>query len=126
LSLMNSIQSFKCFSISLSDKHCNKNVFCHWNVWTQNEKYYIRQIGSKARIKQAKLAFIGVPPISPINDIDNRIAYQNHFSNRQSRTHILFLFSKPQAMNSFENRNKKCDMLTLMPRKSRSAKISCY
>jgi len=28
-------------------------------------------------------------------------------------------------MNSFKNKNKKCDELTLMPRKSRSVKISC-
>jgi len=27
--------------------------------------------------------------MSPINDIDNRIAYQKHLLNRQSGTHIL-------------------------------------
>jgi len=51
-------------------------------------------VGSRIRIKQAKLTLKSTPPISPINDIDNQIAYQNHFSNRQSGTHILFLFSK--------------------------------
>ena len=29
-------------------------------------------------------------------------------------------------MNSFKNKNKKCDELTLMPRKSRSAKIGKF
>ena len=27
-----------------------------------------------------------------VSDIDNQITYQNHFSNRQSGTHILFYF----------------------------------
>jgi len=49
---------------------------------------------------------------SPKNDIDNRIAYQNHFSNRQSGTHILFLFPKTAPLNSFKNKNKPCDELT--------------
>jgi len=31
----------------------------------------------------------GVSPMSPVNDIDNRIAYQKHLPNRQSGTHIL-------------------------------------
>jgi hypothetical protein len=39
-------------------------------------------------------AFLRNPPISPINDIDNQIAYQNHFSNRQRGTHILLGFYK--------------------------------
>jgi len=29
-------------------------------------------------------------------------------------------------MNSFKNKNKKCDELTLMPRKSRSAKMGKF
>jgi hypothetical protein len=31
----------------------------------------------------------GVSPMSPINDIDNRIAYQKHLQNKQSGSHIL-------------------------------------
>ena len=46
-------------------------------------------IGRKARTKQAKLELKAVPEISPINDIDNLIAYQKHLPNRQSGTHIL-------------------------------------
>ena len=51
--------------------------------------------------------------MSPINDIDNRIAYQKHLPNRQSGTHIMLLFFLTATLNSFKNRTKKCDELTL-------------
>jgi len=51
--------------------------------------------------------------MSPVNKIDNQIAYQSYFLNRQSGTHILFIFFKTAALNSFKNITKKCDELTL-------------
>jgi len=45
-----------------------------------------RQSGKKVYTKGGSLA---VSAISPINDINNRIAYQKHLPNRQSGTHIL-------------------------------------
>jgi len=61
-----------------------------WNPYGRAVRVLLRQtIGRKAGTKQAKLEIKGVPPMSPVNDIDNRIAYQKHLPNRQSGTHIL-------------------------------------
>ena len=45
--------------------------------------------------------------MSPVNDIDNRIAYQKHLPNRQSGSHILSGLNKPNKICGKSRRTAK-------------------